>query len=254
MKVSATALVLMASVATVSGTSSKAEAEAQVIRIDSVSVKKRLVTAKGNSGGLPVALTCSLTLSSCKTPKPGTYRMAQMGGGPYMDCPNVRVYLPNEIGEYCFEATDCSVVKCIEAGSYPLHVPLVTSNLPDNIPEQCWAQQPRHQLRDRIPKADPAKYRDVRDARDWKNPYLVVGPAGVEIVGVTSRGSGIPIQSIGAALEALPGSAWPYGLVVAVQDGGALAPGDGPRVRANRDKLLRTLKQLGVAVDLWPSA
>lgn len=117
----------------------------------------------------------------------------------------------------------------------------------------CWAQ-PRHSLRKRVPKADPAKYRDVRDARDWKNPYLVVHPDGIEIVGVTSRGSSIPIESIGAALGALPQSAWPYGLVVAVQDLGVVAPGDGPRIRANRKSPLRTLKQLGVAVDLWPSA
>ncbi len=113
-----------------------------------------------------------------------------MGGGPYMDCPNVRVYMPTEIGEYCFEATDCSVVKCIEAGSYPLHVPLVTSNLPSYIPEQCWARPVREPLQKRIPKPDSAKYREVRDAKDWKNPYLIVHPAGVQIVGVTSTEPG----------------------------------------------------------------
>ena len=100
--------------------------------------------------------------------------------------------------------------------------------------------------------SDPAKYRGVRDAKDWKNPYLVVRPTGVQILGVTSLEPGVAVESIAAVLAGLPRSAWPYGLVVAVQDVSVQAPGDAPRIRANREKLLRILKQLGVAVDLWP--
>ena len=114
------------------------------------------------------------------------------------------------------------------------------------------ARPVREPLRKRIPKPDPAKYREVRDAKHWKNPYLIVRPAGVQILGVTSTEPGVAVESIGAALERLPRSAWPYGLVVAVQDVSVQAPGDAPRIRANREKLLRILKQLGVAVDLWP--
>ena len=114
------------------------------------------------------------------------------------------------------------------------------------------ARPVREPLQKRIPKPNPAKYREVRDAKDWKNPYLIVHPAGVEIVGATSTEPGVAIESIGAALERLPRSAWPYGLVVAVQDVSVQATGDAPRIRANREKLLQILKQLGVAVDFWP--
>ena len=114
--------------------------------------------------------------------------------------------------------------------------------------------QTRQPLRQRIPKAEPAKYRLVRDAKDWKNPYLVVRRDGVEIVGVTSEGRTVPVDLVEAELERLPLSAWPYGLVVAVQDVGLMGVGDEPRVLANREKLLAVLKQAGIAVDLWPSA
>lgn len=114
------------------------------------------------------------------------------------------------------------------------------------------ARPVREPLQKRIHKSDPAKYREVRNAKDWKNPYLIVHPTGVQILGVTSTEPGIAIESIGAALERLPRSAWPYSLVVAIQDVSIQANGDAPRIRANRKKLLRVLKQLGVAVDLWP--
>lgn len=47
-----------------------------------------------------------------------------------------------------------------------------------------WAQTP-HSLQNRIPKPDPKKYHDVQDAKDWKNPYLIVRRDGIEIMGVT---------------------------------------------------------------------
>ena len=51
-------------------------------------------------------------------------------------------------------------------------------------------------------------------------------------------------------LERLPASAWPYGLVVAVQDIGILSgKTDLAHIEANRTKLLNLLKELGIAVD-----
>src|SRR5690349_15536807 len=83
--------------------------------------------------------------------------------------------------------------------------------------------QTSRSLRDRIPKPDPNKYHSVRDAADWKNPYLIVRPDGIEIIGMTPVGRGIAVESIPGVLERLPDSAWPYGLIVAVQDLGILA-------------------------------
>ena len=115
-----------------------------------------------------------------------------------------------------------------------------------------WTQT--RPLRKRIPKADPAKFRQVRDGKDWKNPYLVVRRGGIEIIGVTSIEPGIPVEAVQGVLEHLPDSAWPYGLVVAVMDVGIQSKGDEPLIRANRENLLALLERLGIAADLWPSA
>lgn len=110
-------------------------------------------------------------------------------------------------------------------------------------------------LQDRIPKPDPKKYDSVQDARDWKNPYLVVRRDGVEIVGITPVGRAITVESVPGVLDRLPDLAWPYGLVVVVQDIGILSGNtDLARIDVNRTKLLNLLKKLGVAVERWPSA
>ena len=106
----------------------------------------------------------------------------------------------------------------------------------------------------RIPKPDPKKWHAVRDAKDWKNPYLIVRRDGIEIVGMTAVGQAIPVDSVPGVLKGLPESAWPYGLVVAVQDIGLRSQGDPQRIEANRKRLLTLLQKLGIAADLWPSA
>jgi hypothetical protein len=115
--------------------------------------------------------------------------------------------------------------------------------------------QTSRSLQDRIPKPDPKKYDTVQDAKGWKNPYLIVRRDGIEIVGMTPVGQAIAVESVPGTLEKLPDSAWPYGLVVAVQDIGILSAKTDPvRIEANRTKLLNLLKELGIVVDRWPSA
>ena len=113
--------------------------------------------------------------------------------------------------------------------------------------------QTSRSLENRIPKPDPKKYHSVQDAKDWKNPYLIVRRDGIEIVGMTPVGRAITVESVPGVLERLPASAWPYGLVVAVQDIGILSgKSDLAHIEANRTKLLNLLKELGIAVDRWP--
>src|SRR5437868_10188721 len=40
--------------------------------------------------------------------------------------------------------------------------------------------QTSRSLENRIPKPDPKKYHSVQDAKDWKNPYLIVRRDGIE--------------------------------------------------------------------------
>jgi hypothetical protein len=117
-----------------------------------------------------------------------------------------------------------------------------------------WAQT-SPPLKNRIPKPDPKKYESIRDGKDWHNPQMFVRPDGIEIIGMTPAGRGIPAESIPDKLEHLPDSAWPYGLVVAVSDIGIVSSRrDAPRINENRTKLLKKLKGHGIAVVLWPSA
>lgn len=116
-----------------------------------------------------------------------------------------------------------------------------------------WEQTPQS-LHNRIKKPDPKICRAVQDAKDWKNPYLIVRRDGVAIVGGTAVGQTIPFDLVPGVLKGLPDSAWPYGLVVAVQNIGLASEGDSPRIKTNRKRLLMRLKKLAIAVDLWPSA
>ena len=114
--------------------------------------------------------------------------------------------------------------------------------------------EPANPLTGRIPSADPKKYHGIRDGKDWRNPYLIVRADGIEIAGTAGGGSPIPVESVAAALEALPDSAWPYGLVVAVQknDVGA-SEAERSRIEANQMSLEPLLGELGVVVGFRPS-
>jgi hypothetical protein len=58
-----------------------------------------------------------------------------------------------------------------------------------------------------------------------------------------------------AYLEKLPSSAWPYRLVVAVQENGVIGRrGDEAQIKRNRDELVRLLEKAGVKVELFHPA
>lgn len=100
-------------------------------------------------------------------------------------------------------------------------------------------------LRSRVPPADPSKYRSVLDARDWQNPYLVVHANGIDARPISSETEAprmSPAEVVGY-LEKLPSIAWPYGLVVVVQESGVRAPGDNAQIRKNAEELQRLLAE-----------
>jgi hypothetical protein len=111
-------------------------------------------------------------------------------------------------------------------------------------------------LNNRIPPADPNKYRSVVDAREWQNPYLMVQAKGIDVRPI-SAATETPTMSpadVVAHLEKLPSIAWPYGLVVGVQENGLRAPGDNAQIKRNREELVGLLEKAGVKVNLWPPA
>jgi len=133
-------------------------------------------------------------------------------------------------------------------------IAFVSCSQPTNV--QRVADTGTSALKNRIPPPDPNKYRSVRDARDWQNPYLMVRANGIDarpISAATETPTMSPADVV-AYLEKLPSMAWPYGLVVAVQENGVRAPGDDARIKRNREELVRLLEEAGVRVSLWPSA
>lgn len=105
----------------------------------------------------------------------------------------------------------------------------------------------------RIPTANRQKYRSIRDAKDWENPYLVVLKGGVDVRAHGYR-STVPVSELRRLLVMLPASAWPYGAVVAVQEMSLRAVGgaDDAAIKANLEDTLAVLKALKVHADLWP--
>jgi hypothetical protein len=114
--------------------------------------------------------------------------------------------------------------------------------------------QPSNSLTARILGADPKKYQGIHDGKDWRNPCLIVRVDGVIISGVND-GNPLPVKAVAAALEDLPASAWPYGLVVAVRDYRiASSESERSRIEANQMLLEPLLGELGVIAGFRPPA
>lgn len=111
-------------------------------------------------------------------------------------------------------------------------------------------------LQKRIPKADPKKYLSIGDASQWHNPYLVVDRDGIEVTGITGVGQTIPVDLVPETLNRSPISAWPYGLVVGVQENGIvpLEEETDHRQAKELDRLIELLKKMGIAVRLYVPA
>jgi hypothetical protein len=109
-------------------------------------------------------------------------------------------------------------------------------------------------LDSRIGPLNPQRYKSIRDAKDWENPYLVIRREGIEVIANGLSGRQIVTSTdLQRTLIELPVTAWPYGKVVAVQDIGIRAAGDEQPIADNRKMTLAILKALQVTVERWPS-
>jgi hypothetical protein len=105
----------------------------------------------------------------------------------------------------------------------------------------------------RVPLADPEKYRNVRDASNWKNPHLTINRDGFDLSFQGGRMFG-PMSVLARTLVGLPSSVWPYGRVIVGAENGIRSIGDDERIRSNREAADKILKELGLTVSWWPSA
>lgn len=89
----------------------------------------------------------------------------------------------------------------------------------------------------------------------WRNPYLIVRVDGVGLLDVSNNEQQIvDPDKLPAALAKLPGSAWPYGRVVAVQEiSAAASEDDKAKLRKNRALVAGTLEGMQVLINWVPS-
>jgi hypothetical protein len=115
---------------------------------------------------------------------------------------------------------------------------------------------PSEQLDPKIPPADPEKYQSVRDAKDWQNPYLIIGADGIVVISKAVLGGRktVPLGNLRQTLLSLPVDAWPYGRVIAIQEAGIRSRDDDKVIEQNKEKAEQVVKGLGVKLEWWPSA
>jgi hypothetical protein len=106
-----------------------------------------------------------------------------------------------------------------------------------------------------VPAADPSKYDHLSDMRKWRNPYMILRADGVALLDTADSAEILlkPDEML-AALARLPASAWPYGRVVAISEGGVRgAEQNGAAIRRMKGIVGGILEGTHVTVDWVPS-
>jgi hypothetical protein len=85
---------------------------------------------------------------------------------------------------------------------------------------QAANPQTRDHMDPRIPAPIAAKYKDIRDAKDWLNPKVTIREEGVEVVshGLPTGRKTVPVAALRALVIGLPAADWRYGRVVLASD------------------------------------
>jgi len=133
--------------------------------------------------------------------------------------------------------------------------PLLSCAKPPTAPEETAAASPEARIQ-QIPPADPQKYAGMRDMKAWRNPYLIVKVDGVGLLDVSNNEQQIvDPDKLSEALAKLPGSAWPYGRIVAIQEiSAASSEEDKAKLRKNRALVAGALESMQVLINWVPSA
>ena len=113
-------------------------------------------------------------------------------------------------------------------------------------------------LLQKLPAADPTKYPNLRQVKNWSNPYLVIRPDGIGLVtSIAAHEERIlKPDEVLDVLAQLPPSAWPYGRVVAilVDTRPTSSEQDRIAIRRNRGIVAGELQGAHVAIEWQPGA
>jgi hypothetical protein len=142
---------------------------------------------------------------------------------------------------------------CLSAVALSLAL-LASCAKPPQAPEEAAKAASAEARIQKIPPADPEKYSDVHDYKQWKNPYLFIRKDGVALLDVSNNEQLlVKPEDLPEILAQLPLKAWPYGRVVAVGQNGVLTSADDAvLIRKNRGIVLGTLESLRILVPPIP--
>jgi len=134
-----------------------------------------------------------------------------------------------------------------------LLVAIAISSLSSVCPSAQGAR-PEPGLSAEISSADRAKFKDVRDGKDWRNPSVTIEGHAVQIRSRTLVGIGIrvPVDQLRQQLVKLPVGDWPYGRVVLASDNGLVSSEDRDWMKRTHDAAVQVLKALKIEADWWP--
>jgi hypothetical protein len=105
-----------------------------------------------------------------------------------------------------------------------------------------------------IAPADPSKYANLREMKNWQNPYLIIRKDGIALLDpADSLEIILKPDEVLPRLAQLPPSAWPYGRVVALRENSAQTADDGVTIRRNRGLLAGSLDEAHVLIKWVPA-
>jgi len=140
--------------------------------------------------------------------------------------------------------------------------------------QQVAERDTERQELDQIPPPAKNRYMTVHTRDSWENPFLIVGKKAVTLrvtypqapqsqiapgglmhpANARRRELVLRLSDLPEALAAVPEDSWPYGRVIAVEEGPTAARADRVQVRRNVETTMQVLNDLGVVAYEWPGA
>jgi poly-gamma-glutamate synthesis protein (capsule biosynthesis protein) len=99
----------------------------------------------------------------------------------------------------------------------------------------------------------PEPWTQIRDAKDWRNPFLTIHPDGIELIAAGAPTEPVSLDDLESTLGDLPAEDWPYGKVVAVKQNPTESRGDPALVKTARPRVRAILLRMGIKADWWPA-
>jgi len=152
--------------------------------------------------------------------------------------------------------------------------PAASKETPQQAKAAVAERDTERQELDQIPPPAKNRYMTVHTRDSWENPFLIVGKKAVTLrvtypqapqsqiapgglmhpANARRRELVLRLSDLPEALAAVPEDSWPYGRVIAVEEGPTAARADRVQVRRNVETTMQVLNDLGVVAYEWPGA